>query len=229
MPFFTNTCSDSTCTATTTTSDWSQYLNYTGTASTITTTSTTTSGSIYYSSMSHTEYVRMLYHRYGQTASLEERDQLYWEAQNITRAAQQERQAANNWQQAAQRSTRLMGQADLERDRARTQNNSNDNKARRRARLLLMTQLSDEQRKQYTKERCFTVIGGASKTKYRIREVDHLVANVDVLDKKGRVTHRLCAHAPLGSVPLADQLLVQKTYLEMNEDYFLRTANRHAA
>ena len=100
--------------------------------------------------------------------------------------------------------------------------------ARKRADELLLSQLTSEQRETFKRNKWFVVEGGKSKQRYRIRAVDHLVANIDVLDGE-RVQHRLCAHADLAAIPLGDQLLAQKMMIEAAEDDFLRVANRHAA
>lgn len=101
--------------------------------------------------------------------------------------------------------------------------------AKARARELLFEHLSPAQRETFDANGWFVVEGGKSKTQYRIRAVENMAANVDVLNSKGGRTHRLCAHARVGTVPLGDQLLAQKIMLELAEDDFLRTANRHAA
>ena len=100
--------------------------------------------------------------------------------------------------------------------------------AKARAQTLLMSHLTQEQQQTLKKNGWFVVEGGKSKQRYRIRSEDHLVANIDVMEGK-RVKHRLCAHCDLKAVPLGDQLLAQKTMLELAEDDFLRVANRHAA
>jgi hypothetical protein len=100
--------------------------------------------------------------------------------------------------------------------------------ANERARGLLLEHLTPEQRTTFEQNKWFVVVGGKTGKKYRIRDKGDLVANVDALDGE-RVTHRLCAHAPSGSIPLGDQLLAQKITLEFDEDEFLRKANRHAA
>jgi hypothetical protein len=101
--------------------------------------------------------------------------------------------------------------------------------AKARAREFLVEHLTPPQRETFDRNGWFIVEGGKSKTKYRIRAVESMVANVDVLNARGSPLHRLCAHVRLGMVPLGDQLLSQKIMLELAEDDFLRTANRHAA
>lgn len=100
--------------------------------------------------------------------------------------------------------------------------------ARAVARELLLEHLSPAQRETFIANGWFIVEGGRSKTQYRIRAAESMNANVDVLHE-GRTRHRLCAHVPLGTVPLGDQLLAQKIMLELAEDDFLRKANRHVA
>lgn len=101
--------------------------------------------------------------------------------------------------------------------------------AGKRAESLLLSTLTPAQRETYERHKWFVVEGGKSKTKYRIRYSDHMVANVDVLADDGKVVHRLCCHLDIGTVPTGDQLLAQKLMLEGNEDHFLKTANRHRA
>jgi len=100
--------------------------------------------------------------------------------------------------------------------------------AKNRAKELLLQHLSPQQQETYRKHDWFVVEGGRSKIKYRIRG-GTLTANVDVLDKTEKTTHRLCAHPRLEACPMGDQLLAQKLTLEHAEDDFLRIANRHAA
>lgn len=101
--------------------------------------------------------------------------------------------------------------------------------AQTRARELLLEHLTPDQRDTFVKHGWFIVEGGKSRARYRVRSDRGLVANVDVIDPRDRPTHRLCAHARSGSVPMGDQLLAQKIMLELAEDDFLRIANRHAA
>lgn len=101
--------------------------------------------------------------------------------------------------------------------------------AKARARELLLEHLTPAQRETFDYNGWFIVEGGKSKTRYRIRAHESMVANVDVLTVANRVAHRLCAHVPVGLVPLGDQLLAQKIMLELAEDDFLKKANRHAA
>lgn len=108
------------------------------------------------------------------------------------------------------------------------QTRSHSPEAKKRALDLLLENLTPEQQKTFEEKKWFVVEGGKSKTQYRIRAKDDLVANIDVIDGE-RTKHRLCGHCNASKVPLGDQLLAQKVMLEFAEDDFLRVANRHAA
>jgi hypothetical protein len=98
--------------------------------------------------------------------------------------------------------------------------------ARARAHALLLSHLTPAQRQTFEINKWFIVEGGRSKAKYRIR--GHACAgNVELLDGE-RVTHRLCCHCG-PTIPLGDQLLTQKLMLELDEEEFLKLANRYAA
>jgi hypothetical protein len=99
--------------------------------------------------------------------------------------------------------------------------------ADQRARGLLLEHLTPEQRETFEDNGWFVVEGGESGTLYRIRNQGSMIANVEVLNPAGCATHRLCAHVPVGQVPMGDQLLAQKMMLEFSESHFLRIANRH--
>lgn len=102
--------------------------------------------------------------------------------------------------------------------------------AQTRARDLLLSHMSEEQRRQFETENVFIVIGGKSGKRYRIAGEDHLAANIEVLRAENdNAEIRLCAHPALSAVPLSDHLLSQKLMLEFDEERFLRLANRHAA
>lgn len=115
-----------------------------------------------------------------------------------------------------------------EQEQSRHERQQQTDAARLRARELLIEHLTPQQRETFDSNGWFVVEGGRSKTQYRIRAVESMVANVDVL-KEGKRIHRLCAHVRVGTVPLGDQLLAQKVMIELAEDDFLRIANRHAA
>jgi hypothetical protein len=98
--------------------------------------------------------------------------------------------------------------------------------ARARAHALLLSHLTPAQRQTFETNKWFVVEGGRSKTRYRVRS--HACAgNIELLDGE-RVTHRLCGHCD-HTIPLGDQLLAQKLMLELDEDEFLKLANRRAA
>jgi hypothetical protein len=100
------------------------------------------------------------------------------------------------------------------------------NAVKHRARRLLLSHLTQDQRRTFVENGWFIVEGGKSKQRYRIRDKNY-AGNIDVLDGD-RVAHRLCCHAS-ADLPVADHLLAQKIMLEIAEDDFLRMANRHAA
>lgn len=96
--------------------------------------------------------------------------------------------------------------------------------ASQKARELLLDHCNTQQRADYKKNEWFIVKG--KKNVYRIRKASQI--NVDVLDKKGDVKYRLCTvpdknHSGL---PIEDQLLAQKTLIELNEQQFLDIAIR---
>lgn len=97
--------------------------------------------------------------------------------------------------------------------------------ATQRAREILLRYLSDEQRAEFPAG-SFTVCGSHSRRLYRIG-VEQRAGNVEVLNERGGVDHRLCAHDRSHGTPWPDQLLAQKLYLEHHEPEFLAVANRH--
>ncbi len=98
--------------------------------------------------------------------------------------------------------------------------------ASERARGLLLEHLTEEQRDTFEKNKWFVVEGGKTGTKYRIKDIGHTTANIDVLDNKGEYKHRLCCHIRT-HVPLADNLLAQKIALQCDEERFVALANVH--
>lgn len=92
-----------------------------------------------------------------------------------------------------------------------------------RAEKLLLENLDLKQRLDY-RERHYFVVKGSSGRRYRIRRGRS--GNIDVIDKKGRVEHRLCAH-PNEWLPDPDTNLAQKLMLENDEEGFFKVANRH--
>jgi hypothetical protein len=117
-----------------------------------------------------------------------------------------------------------------ERERQRITLTNQQEAAKARARQLLLEHLSPEQRQTFEEKKWFIVVGGKTGKRYRIREGQNLIANIDVMaDNDNKISHRLCAHAKPGLMPMDDHLLAQKIFLELDEDCFLRTANRHPA
>lgn len=96
--------------------------------------------------------------------------------------------------------------------------------AEAKAEQLLVENLSLRQREEFLKHGHFIVHG--RNARYRVRRGRS--ANIDVIDRSGKMTHRLCIH-PAEPVPDPDTMLAQKLYLENDEDYLLSRANRHTA
>lgn len=96
-------------------------------------------------------------------------------------------------------------------------------KAEKRAEELLLTLLNEEQKRQFKSENAF-VVHGRSGLRYRIRR--GRVGNVDVIERDGRLRHRLCAH-PIDNVPNCDTMAAQKLMLECDDLDFARRANIH--
>lgn len=94
--------------------------------------------------------------------------------------------------------------------------------AEEKARKLLVENLSLRQRLEFEKHGHFVVEG--KQHRFRIRKGG--VGNVDVVDREGKIVHRLCAHARI-HVPDHDNMLIQKLLLEDDEDAFVKIANRH--
>lgn len=96
--------------------------------------------------------------------------------------------------------------------------------AEARADKLLVENLTLQQRLDFEKTKSFMVKATSGK-RYRIR--CGRMGNVDMINAKGFIEHRLCAH-PGVDVPNGDTMLAQKLMLEVDEPAFLRIANRHA-
>lgn len=96
--------------------------------------------------------------------------------------------------------------------------------ASQKARELLLDHCNKQQRADYKKNEWFIVKG--KKNVYRIRKASQI--NVDVLDKKGDVKYKLCTVPDKNNsgLPIEDQLLAQKTLIELNEQQFLDIAIR---
>jgi len=97
-----------------------------------------------------------------------------------------------------------------------------------KARGLLLENLTAKQRETFEKHGWFIVVGGKTKTEYRIRTVG-VAGNIDVLNKKGEAIARLCRHCSNYEIPRHDQHLAQKLSLQYDEENFVKHANRHAA
>lgn len=96
-------------------------------------------------------------------------------------------------------------------------------KAEKRAEELLLTLLTEEQKRQFKAESAF-IVHGRSGLRYRIRRGRS--GNVDVIERDGRLRHRLCAH-PIENVPNCDTMAAQKLMLEFDDLDFSRRANIH--
>jgi hypothetical protein len=93
-----------------------------------------------------------------------------------------------------------------------------------RAKELLLAHLTPEQRHTFEKNEWFVVEGGRTKKKYKIYARNNsLNANIEVIGEN----HRLCAHCDHHVMPFNDHVLMQKVMIELDEDSFLRVANRH--
>lgn len=119
------------------------------------------------------------------------------------------------WVRAVQDAREQRGRAALQRVRAA-----------QRARTLLLSLLSDVQRREFQANGYFHVTGGSSGDRYRIR-FDSTV-NIDVLDADGSARYHLCAR-PTGDIPMYDVMAGQLLYLQDGgtEAQFLDQANRH--
>ncbi len=95
--------------------------------------------------------------------------------------------------------------------------------ADKKAEALLLRHLSEEQRKTWRESRYFELI--AKGGRYRLYK--GWAGNVARIGADNRETDRYCIHPAL-MVPEADNLLAQKLMLEMEEERFLKVANRSA-
>lgn len=95
------------------------------------------------------------------------------------------------------------------------------NAADQKALRLLLTHLDEKQRKEFEDKGSFVVMGQSGQH-YRIF-TNAISGNVHLIGKK----EKLCAH--MGQeIPTADHFLAQKLMLEIDEQAFLRIANRSA-
>lgn len=93
-----------------------------------------------------------------------------------------------------------------------------------KAKSLLLSHCTNEQIEQYKRNDWFIVIGGETGACYRIRRASQI--NIDVMNGD-KVEYKLCTvNDPDYEVPIEDQLLAQKTMIELNELEFLETAKR---
>ena len=93
----------------------------------------------------------------------------------------------------------------------------------------MLSHLTPEQRETLERNKWFVVKGGKSGKLYRIKDQGHLIANIEALREDGMLEALLCAHIREACIPLGDHFLAQKLMLELDEEAFLRIANRHAA
>jgi hypothetical protein len=98
-----------------------------------------------------------------------------------------------------------------------------DEQAEKKAAKLLRDWLSPAQLAEYERDSSFTVTGGATGIRYRIRQGRQ--QNIEELDAKGRAVRVLC-FLPDGGLATGDVMLAQKIALETNEHYALQVANR---
>jgi hypothetical protein len=96
--------------------------------------------------------------------------------------------------------------------------------ANKRAEKLLIENLSLKQAAEYAQHKHVIVHGRHAR--YRIRQGRSM--NIDVIDREGKVTRRLCAY-PSHTIPDCDTMLAQKLMLETGEDDFLKIAIPHQA
>ena len=91
-----------------------------------------------------------------------------------------------------------------------------------RALQLLEAHLSEAQREEFQRHRYFTVLSKDGQRRYRIKH--GWAGNIERIDHQGKPIETLCAH-PVSPVPIPDNLLTQKLWLETDEDAFRRIAN----
>jgi hypothetical protein len=95
----------------------------------------------------------------------------------------------------------------------------------RTANELLLTHLTEEQRKTFKERGMFIVEGGKSKKKYEIRTRDRSVhGNVYEKNEKGEIIGSYCFQLS-GQYPLGDHWLAQKLSLELDEEETMKIAN----
>ena len=122
----------------------------------------------------------------------------------------------------------------LEYLRDKEKRESDRKEARNKSLIILLDNLSQEQKDSYEKDKFFVVKGKSGK-RYAIMHLrnDAVTANIIVLKDKvsndndpiKNIDYRICAHA--NDVPIGDQLLSQKLMLENCEEEFLNVSNKH--
>lgn len=119
---------------------------------------------------------------------------------------QQRYQAASEWAERRQEADRIKAAA------------------KERARELLLSFLTEEQRKDFETNLAF-IVEAASGTKYRITY--GRIGNIQVLQQE-LVRHRLCVHpADNDDLPVEDVMLSQLLHLRADEAELVRRANIH--
>ena len=93
-------------------------------------------------------------------------------------------------------------------------------KAEKRAEQMLLTLLSEQQRRDLKRHNHFFVTGRVNR--YRVRRGRY--GNVDVIGPDGRATRSLCAHIP-EECPDSDNMAAQKLMLECDDAAFVARAN----
>lgn len=145
------------------------------------------------------------------------------------RSGEQSRQSATRalWRwvkRVWERVRREMEDPQQRRERVRRDALSQERRATRRSLVLLMKQMTPQQRREFRDHRYFHVIGGGSGERYRIRV--GTIANIDAMRDDGTVKHRLCAR-PVDDVPVYDVMAAQLLHLQdpASEPHFLLQAN----
>lgn len=139
---------------------------------------------------------------------------------------QQQRNSEQHTPEEIAEHHRQMQQIERDRQSAVQKSITAMRRVKRKAKIVLLRALTPEQREEFKQFGYVHVTGGKTQRRYRIRE--GRMGNIDVLDKAGKVRHRLCAH-PREDLPDYDVMLTQVLYLRdaENEEGFLSIANRH--
>lgn len=130
-----------------------------------------------------------------------------------------ERPGAAEWPALAPAAREVQRQRQIQQERERQRNLIRLKETEATARKLLLSRLTDEQRRTLEKENYFIVLGSKGNS-YRI-SCDRISHNVREVGKEG-VTY--CAYPP--GVPRNDIWLAQKLLIESNEEAFLKVAVR---